>query len=263
MMKNGFPAYLHPPLLYLITKKQCGKEAILIQRIEALRGASFVEEKPFRIVRESGGSSGIAEATYVNRDLNWLRNTSSVPAYWGVFLHSCANAIQAQTILELGCCIGISGSYLATAESCVEFTTIEGSKDLVPIAETNLSRMVNRFRIIPGLFDEALDVFLPTLQQKLDLVHIDGDHTEENTLHYFARLIPHLRPGSLLLFDDIHFSSGMWNAWMKLSRWNGAAYSINVGRYGILVWQGGDCEPETYDLSLFTSEWGRGDAAQS
>lgn len=261
MMKNGFPQHLYPPLLYLVTRRLRKKESLLVQRIEALREASMTEGNAFQIVRESGASAGIAEATFVNRDFKWLRNISSVSEYWGAFLHACANAVQAQTILELGCCMGISGSYLATAESCEEFITIEGSKDLIPIAESNLRMMVNRFRIIPALFDEALDAFLPSLSKKLDLVHIDGDHTEENTLRYFKRLLPHLRHGSLVLFDDIHFSAGMWNAWEKLSRWKGAEYSINVGRYGILVWHGGDREPEAFDLSLFASEWGRGDAA--
>lgn len=258
MLKDGFPPELHSPLLYLLTRNISKEEEAVFERIESLRRTFQQQPAELQVLRGTAGPGGSGEAVQVARDLDWLQQIVSVPKYWGAFLHLCAKASQAKTILELGSCLGISGCYLASANSSVDFITIEGSKDLVPIAQSNLQQIAGHAKVIPALFEDGLDRVLPAFRSGLDVVHIDGDHTEEKTLHYFRRLIPHLHTGSIVLFDDIYFSPGMLSAWEKLSRWEGASFAVNLGRFGMLIWEGGAREPQAYDLSLFTSEWGRG-----
>lgn len=256
MLKDGLPQSLYLPLLYLLTGKTSEEEHALFERIENLRSAS--PGGTVAVVQSTTSSGEQGDPTLVRRDLKWLDQVTSMPAYWGAFLHLCANAVKAKTILELGCCLGISGCYLASSRSCNRFVTIEGSQELARLAALNLGRIVNHFQIIPALFDDGLDEVLPSVGAELDLVHIDGDHNEDRTLHYFQRIAPHLHAGSLVMFDDIYYSPGMQRAWRKLAQWNGAHCSVNVGRFGMILWDGENRRPNSYDLSLFAREWGKG-----
>ncbi|HSP05794.1 MAG TPA: class I SAM-dependent methyltransferase, partial [Acidobacteriota bacterium] len=253
MVEDGFPADFHSPLLLLLTGSSDPNEQAIFEKIDAIRkSVNGATVGVLQGIREAGGNRNVRVVT---RNLQYLESVASVPGYWGAFLHRCANAARARIILELGCCLGISGCYLASGRFCERFITIEGSNDLAEIAQANLRQITQRFRIIPALFEEGLNEVLPSLPEGLDLVHIDGDHNEEMTLHYFERILPHLHPGSLVLFDDIHYSPDMWNAWNKIAGWKGAAYSVDVGRYGMILWRGESCEPKVYDLSRFAREW--------
>jgi len=96
---------------------------------------------------------------------------------------------------------------------------------------------------------------LPELSGKIDLVHIDGQHERFSTLHYFSKIKKHLRSGALVIFDDIHWSEGMRLAWRDLCQSRGISNAIDVGRYGLCLWQGSDCIPRIDDFSRYASNW--------
>jgi hypothetical protein len=80
------------------------------------------------------------------------------------------------------------------------------------------------------------------------MAYIDGSKDKFANLHYFERITPYLSPGCLVVFDDIHWSSEMWEAWRTLRQWIGLTHAINAGRFGVCVWNGGAVRPRTYDL---------------
>jgi predicted O-methyltransferase YrrM len=53
---------------------------------------------------------------------------------------------------------------------------------------------------------------------KIDLVFVDGNHRREPTLNYFNLLMPRMSSSSVLIFDDIHWSSEMEEAWETIRR---------------------------------------------
>ncbi|HRC67762.1 MAG TPA: class I SAM-dependent methyltransferase, partial [Bacteroidales bacterium] len=50
------------------------------------------------------------------------------------------------------------------------------------------------------------------------LVFIDGNHNKESTLNYFGGILPSLTPQSILIFDDIHWSKPMEEAWENVQQ---------------------------------------------
>jgi predicted O-methyltransferase YrrM len=190
--------------------------------------------------------------------LRTIANTASVLPYWGTFLYLCVRARHAKTILELGGCAGISGCYLAAAPDCRTFITIEGSPALASLAKSNLRQVANNFVVINNLFDTALDELLPSYTDGFDLVHIDGQHEKSSTLHYLERLVPHLQRGSLLAFDDIRWTVDMWETWQLLCARKGMACTIDVGRYGLCLWDGETPSPRNYHFAKFTDLWRKG-----
>jgi hypothetical protein len=62
-------------------------------------------------------------------------------------------------------------------------------------------------------------------------------------LGHFQRVLPFLSKKSIMIFDDIHWSKQMWGVWKTHCRWEGLAYTINVGRFGVCLWVGGSVQP--------------------
>jgi predicted O-methyltransferase YrrM len=254
MLEAGFPAHLTEPLRFLFSSTSYGT----VQNVEKIRSEITEKGKPYIVVRSSGLDTGSQTTVLVERKLEWLVEIASITKYWGTFLHLCAKATKAETILELGACVGLSSCYLASTESCKNFITIEGSDGLVRLIESNLRKVSNNFKVVHALFDSGLDEVLPTLESGLDLVFIDGDHTKAATLHYFQRIKPFLNRGSVILFDDIHWSKEMFQAWREVCESPGLSFTVNLGRLGLCIWDEQSNKPVNYNLSKFTKEWGRG-----
>ena len=265
MIEDGLPERFKLPLLFLLTKSLSREDQSVINRIEPIRskianrGDVFVDIYP----SPSPGSAETISLLEVRPvpgkvkkvPLSLVANTVSVLPYWGAFLYLCAIVNRAKIIMELGSCAGISGCYIASSKDCKRFITIEGSRALAALAESNIRQVADNFRVITGLFDDGLDETLPKLEDGLDMVYFDGQHEKIATFHYLERLTPHLNAGSILVFDDIRWTSDMWEAWQTLCKWKGMAWTIDVGRYGICVWDGVTTQPKNYDFSKFTDLW--------
>jgi len=240
MLGDGLPPAFQHPLAFLFDRKLSQAEQQVASRVELIREAVGRQSCSFEAVNRDGKvwqltASQIAQGVSVNSE-------------WGTVLYLCSQSFRARTILELGSCAGISGSYLASSEYCERFITVEASPDLASLARRNICQVSNQAEVVNALFDDALDKILPTLRSGIDLAFIDGHHKYEATLHYFSRLEPHLNKPALVVFDDIHLSEEMWRAWQALKGRNGFAYTIDAGRFGLCYWDGPSSIPVNYDL---------------
>lgn len=162
-----------------------------------------------------------------------IANQTSTGTYRGRFLYLAAKATRARSVLELGTCAGVAAAYLASAPSVERLVTIEASPDLAGLARETLAAYPNA-EVVNALFDDALDDLLPGFP--IDLAWIDGHHERTATLHYFERIIPSLRPGAWVMFDNITWSADMLSAWEDLRAWPGVRYALDLGGFGMLVW---------------------------
>jgi predicted O-methyltransferase YrrM len=119
----------------------------------------------------------------------------------GRFLAILVRATQAAQILEIGTSNGYSTIWLAWAAGRTggHVTTIERSSDKVAMARTNLERagVADRVTVREGV---ALDV-LRGLPGPYDLIFLDADRP--NYLGYLGLVVPLLRPGGLLVTDNV------------------------------------------------------------
>jgi predicted O-methyltransferase YrrM len=244
IIKDGLPSPFHMPLRYLFSKKISEDDRSVVNRVEAIRATVAKRADLFEVAFPHTGDPA--------RTASQIAYTSSVTPDWGTFLYLCAKSFKAGTILELGSCAGISGCYLVSSNHCREFITIEGSPSLALLAESNIHQISSNGVVINALFDEALHDILPSMRGGIDLAYIDGHHEYEATRRYFQRLSPYLRKGSLVVFDDIHWSKEMWEAWKVMREWRGFAYTIDVGRFGVGLWDETATPPKTYSLSFYT-----------
>ena len=268
LLAAGVPAFFHRPLEFLLTEELNPEEEKVVTAVEQVRAAlisrgseqvRYYTNPPRAESSQEVPPSVMVEERTAN-SISWRRiaTISSVIPYWGTFLHLCAKAHGARTILELGSCAGISSCYLASSPSCEQFFTIEGSPYLASVATANLAQITDRATVLTASFDSALDELLPSLSTKLDCVFIDGHHEGSARLHYSQRVTPHMRPGSLMIWDDVQWSSDLWDAWQNFSRAQGVSCAINLGRFGLVIWDGVTSRGGYHDFSAFAGYWGKG-----
>jgi len=262
MLRDGLPPRLEAPLRFLFTGEAAPDVLALAAKIETRRAEIAGSDRTYQFTyaRSAHGMARWPEPSRMESEepalsSRWLA-AASVPRRWGVFLHLCA--MEARAIVEMGTCVGISGAYLASAPSRPRLVTLEGSAALAAIAEETLARFSDRTTIVRGPFESGIHRALALLaaeQLKVDLAWIDGHHDEAPTLHYVRTLLPHLSHGALVVLDDILLYAGMRRAWQQVSAMRGVAAAVNTGRFGLLLWHGGDAAPRHYDLARHTGIW--------
>lgn len=244
MSKNGLPVPFQMPLQYLFDKDLSEDDKRIVDCVEGIRRTVASKTEIFEVVSSDnkGPLRTAAQIAY----------HSSVTKDWGTFLYLCAKSFKAANILELGSCAGISGCYLASSKHCKKFTTIELMPRLAALAETNLRQVSETAVVIQGSIDERLDEILKSQNTSFDLVYIDGPHHYDPTMRYFQRLRPNLKKGALVVFDDIHWSPEMLEAWKILREQTGFSNTIDVGRFGLGLWDGSTTKPKSYNLTAYT-----------
>lgn len=270
ILKQHSLEHLRKPFDFLFTKRISPEDRLIVDKIEVVRSELLADEATEVGIHHSPQfDSGKMTSTVATRlspsasqvdSLQRIASHASIHPYWGTFLYLCANAVPAHSILELGSCAGISGSYLASGKSCQRFISVEGSPGLAAVAQSNIRRSTGRGELLNTSFDEAIDQIPALFNRSLDLVYIDGQHVMDATLHYFERVIPFLSKGAIVIFDDIYWSRGMIKAWKWIRRWKGCSLTLDLGRLGLIVWGGDVVEPRRYSFKLFTDHWGKGNS---
>lgn len=256
---QGLPDSLRAGFSRIISGKMPTDAEATFSKIEGIRdkiAARGGEEIPIFYSPKPSDSSENESHTIKPGELKsftceHLARNTSVPADVGQMMHLIGKETKAKTFLELGSCVGIGASYLASIPSCQRIVSIEGSTELSKIASISTKQVFDRAEMLNSLFEEALDDTLPSFAQDLDFAWIDGHHEQTATLHYFDRIRPHLRKGAVVAFDDIYWSTDMLEAWNKLSGFEGFSHTINVGICGIGIWSGDNISPTKWDLSKY------------
>ena len=70
-----------------------------------------------------------------------------------------------------------------------------------------------------------------------DLIYFDGNHQKEATLHYFEKLLPMAHNDSVFIFDDIHWSREMEEAWDQIKAHPQVRVSIDTFYWGLVFFR--------------------------
>lgn len=133
-------------------------------------------------------------AESVERHLN-------VPLEDGRLIRLFAESINAKTAVEFGTSTGYSGLWFALAlrKTGGKLTTFEYDPGRAATARANFERagVADLITIVVGDAHETAK----TLKGPIDIVFIDAD--KEGYRDYFDKVLPHLRPGGLILAHNI------------------------------------------------------------
>ena len=114
---------------------------------------------------------------------------------------------------------------------------MEGSKAIAEVANENLKILrLQNVKLIEGNFDDKLSPVISQLSS-VDLVFIDGNHRKEPTERYFNQLLLKANNDSIFIFDDIHWSKEMEEAWQTIKLNEKVRCSIDLFFIGIIFFR--------------------------
>ncbi|MEI6816007.1 MAG: class I SAM-dependent methyltransferase [Bacteroidota bacterium] len=154
------------------------------------------------------------------------------------------NHFQPKNMLELGTSLGLTSLYQIHPVSGGKMITLEGSPSIAKIAtETFMKFRQANIEIITGNFDDTLADAIKKLK-RLDYVYFDGNHRLEPTMRYFNQCLEHTHEDTFFIFDDIHWSKEMEQAWYEIKKDARVTITIDLFKIGIVFFRKGQVKQD-------------------
>ncbi len=223
----------HSPFLFsfvtkVINARQKNEDC---KEIEFLRRSLCKSEKEITIT-DFGAGSSINKAS--KRKIKDIAHNSAKNAKFGHLLYRICVFFAPNSIVELGTSLGISTSYLAKGNLESNVFTFEGCPETAAIAKENFKNLYLRnIDLTIGKFENTLSEKLKDIKT-VDLAFIDGNHQEKPTIAYFDEILKFSNNNTVFIFDDIHWSSGMENAWDYIKTHAKTSLTIDLFFVGIV-----------------------------
>jgi len=220
--------FLYELITQVIDKRTDDKSC---KNIEDLRKELCKQERIIKITDFGAGSTINNSKTRKVKD---IAKNSSKNSKFGKLLYRIIRFYKPKNILELGTSLGISTSYLAKADADAQVFTFEGCPETAKIAEENFKKQnIKNTSITLGDFNLTLTKKLKEIKT-IDLAFIDGNHQEKQTIDYFEKCLKHANNNTIFIFDDIHWSDGMENAWKYIKTNTSTTLTIDLFFVGIV-----------------------------
>ena len=177
-----------------------------------------------------------------------LKNSAKSPRLAQLLQRLCASN-QSHYIIELGTNLGLSTAYLASNNTQSQVYTLEGQPELYQIARQNFKQLhLNNIQIIEGNIDDTLPRLIQQIPQ-IDLLFIDANHQYQATINYYNLAKSKVHKNTIIIFDDIHWSKGMQQAWNEIRQDPDIHLSIDIFHMGI-VWFNTDIPKQHYIVAF-------------
>ena len=156
---------------------------------------------------------------------------------YGQLLYRMVKYYQPDPIIELGTSLGLTTSYLSLAAPGRSVFTLEGASEVANIAKQNFETLgLRSIKLTEGNFNYTLPSVLYHLMS-VGLAFVDGNHRREPTENYFHWLLEKANSNSIFIFDDIHWSKGMEQAWQYIKEHPAVQCSVDLFFIGVVFFR--------------------------
>jgi predicted O-methyltransferase YrrM len=202
----------------------------------------LLENKSTIDVTDFGAGSKVFTSN--TRAINQIAKTAGISAKRAELLFRIVHYFQPEYILEIGTSLGLATSALALGNPKAKITTLEGCPETQKQAEVHLQKQVSNFQNIAfenTEFKSYFKILKPeTLNLKpetIDFIYFDGNHSKAATLDYFDLLVPTVTNDSLWIFDDIHWSADMEQAWEIIKNHPKVTVTVDTFQWGLVFFR--------------------------
>ena len=145
------------------------------------------------------------------RKISKIARTAGITVKRAQLLYRISHYFKPKNTLELGTSLGLATSALSLGNKDGLVTTIEGCEQTASIAKKQFDHFnLENIHLKTNTFETELN----TLKDKtFDIIYVDGNHQKKATLKYFETLLKSTHNDSVMIFDDIHWSKPMLEAW--------------------------------------------------
>ncbi len=171
------------------------------------------------------------------RAINQIAKNAGISPKRAQLLFRIVKYFKPENILEIGTSLGLATSALSLGNKNSKISTLEGCPNTIAIAKTQLQKFnFNTIEYVNAEFSS----YLSNCQLKTEncqLIYFDGNHSKKATLEYFELLLPKITNDSVWIFDDIHWSSDMEEAWKIIQNNPKVTVTIDTFQWGIVFFR--------------------------
>jgi predicted O-methyltransferase YrrM len=227
---------VHSPFVFdLVTKCFYDKtskpeyETLKKYRNELLQNKSSIE------VTDFGAGSRVFKSN--KRPISKIAQTAGISPKRAELLFRVSRYFQPDSILEIGTSLGLATSALSLGNPKAKITTLEGCEETARIAQENFQKFqLKNIQLQVTEFNTYLKNRQATTHNP-QLIYFDGNHSKQATLQYFELLLPTITNETVWIFDDIHWSTDMNDAWETIQKHPKVKVTIDIFQWGLVFFR--------------------------
>ncbi len=231
---------VHSPFVFnLITKcfyDHRPKSEYVILR--AYRNSLLANNNTIEVTDFGAGSKVFKSNT---RKIDCIAKTAGISRKRAELLFRITHYFQPDSVLEIGTSLGLATAALSLGSRSVgiktEITTLEGCPETAKQAQLQFQKF--NFNTIRSEITE-FSTYLQncTLNTEyFSLIYFDGNHSKKATLDYFEKLLTTITNETIWIFDDIHWSSEMEEAWEIIKKYPKVTVTIDTFQWGLVFFR--------------------------
>lgn len=237
---------VHSPFVFnLITKcfydkklKTDPSESELAKQYQVLKEyrKSLLENKNSVEVTNFDADSEVFQSN--TKQIRGITKTNEISPKRAKLLFRIANYFQPTTILEIGSSLGITTSALALGNPKAIILSLECCTNALTITENLFRKKFSNSNY--EFINTEYEYFLKScsLQPTIfNLIYFDGNHSKTATLNYFELLLPSICNETIWIFNAIHRSEAMEEAWKIIKEHPKTTVTIDTFHLGFVFFR--------------------------
>jgi len=234
---------VHSPFVFaLVTKCFYDKQAKPEYSILKDYRKALLENKNTIEVTDFGAGSRVFKSN--TRAINQIAKNAGITKKRAELLFRITQYFQPENILEIGTSLGLATAALSLGNPKTKITTLEGCPETAKIAKQQFQKFGFQ-NIHPETteFSTYLKNHQPSTNNQQpstnnhQLIYFDGNHSQKATLEYFELLLPTITNETVWIFDDIHWSVDMENAWKIIQNHQKVTVTIDTFQWGLVFFR--------------------------
>ena len=198
---------------------------------------SLLQNKNTIEVTDFGAGSRVFKSN--RRAVNQIARNAGISTDRAKLLFRVVHYFQPKSILEIGTSLGLATSALALNDFSA-VTTLEGCPNTMAIAKNQLQLQLPEFSKKINFVNAEFSSYLKNRKLTTDnrqLIFFDGNHSKQATLEYFELLLPTIDNETVWIFDDIHWSAEMEEAWEIMKQNPKVTVTIDTFHWGFVFFR--------------------------
>jgi predicted O-methyltransferase YrrM len=227
---------VHSPFVFsLITK--CfydSKPKTAYSVLEKYRN-SLVQNRKSINVSDFGAGSKVFKSN--SREIAKIATTAGISSKRAELLFRITHYFQPESILEFGTSLGMATSALSLGNPTAKISTLEGCPETAKIAQNQFRQFgLSNVNLVTTEFRNYLENNQLSIIN-FQLIYFDGNHSKKATLDYFELLLPTITNETVWIFDDIHWSYDMEQAWEMIKKHPKVTVTIDTFQWGLVFFR--------------------------
>ncbi len=228
---------VHSPFVFdLVTqcfydkKKYPAYEKLASYRTQLLANSNTIE------VTDFGAGSRVFKSN--TRAVNAIAKNAGISPKRAQLLFRLVQYFQPESVLEIGTSLGLATAALHLGQPNAQLITLEGCPNTQRIAQSEFRKLFPSTHSIAWITTE-FSAYLNALEAttQFDCIYFDGNHSKAATLAYFEQLLPTATNDSVWIFDDIHWSTDMEEAWESIKNHPAVTVTIDTFQWGLVFFR--------------------------